>query len=239
MSEPVAHDAWTELYANFLEHTLKLHPIDIVIDAGAHEGQFAKKLRQIGFTGQIHSFEPSPGPFQQCLESSLSDPNWSVYEIALGDFDGRATLNISPGTGSSFMAASEFGRRLFPDLTSANASDVRISRLDSFLSSEYKLSTQPRIFVKLDTQGHDLYVMKGLGQWNSCVQIVQAELSVIPIYENMQFIGSSLNSFNSIGYQPIGFFPVSTLKSSGRVLEFDALMLHNITGFTREEAWSL
>ena len=46
---------------NFYYHivqTLKNYDIDLVIDIGANEGQFAKKIIDYGFKNKIISFEP-------------------------------------------------------------------------------------------------------------------------------------------------------------------------------------
>ena len=48
------------------QHTLRTHlmsvlqdyNIDTVLDVGANEGQFGAELRNLGFRGDIHSFEP-------------------------------------------------------------------------------------------------------------------------------------------------------------------------------------
>ena len=59
--------------------------VTCVIDVGAHEGEFARSLRRLGFSQRIVSFEPASNAFRR-----LQDPRpsatlaWSVHNIALG-----------------------------------------------------------------------------------------------------------------------------------------------------------
>src|SRR4051812_45614795 len=58
--------------------------VDLVIDVGANEGQFARRLRSF-YHGKIISFEPVSSVFKRLSEWAASDPDWSVYKMALGN----------------------------------------------------------------------------------------------------------------------------------------------------------
>lgn len=62
--------------------------IDTVIDVGANAGQYGHRIRQLGFTGGIHSFEPLAGPFDQLRRATENDPVWSCQRLALASHDG-------------------------------------------------------------------------------------------------------------------------------------------------------
>lgn len=59
--------------------------IDLVLDVGANRGQFGKTLRQEGYRGEIHSFEPVSATFEHLKESCLDDLNWFAHKLAMGD----------------------------------------------------------------------------------------------------------------------------------------------------------
>src|SRR5947209_5385885 len=76
---------WLELTS--LRRFLISHRINVVLDVGANEGQFAAKLRRLGFGGRIVSFEPDPRVYPGLVERHRHDPAWRSYPIALGDAD--------------------------------------------------------------------------------------------------------------------------------------------------------
>ena len=60
--------------------------IDLVIDIGANEGQFANELRAGGYSGRIVSFEPLSSAHSRLLQVSSGDTAWHVHpRCALGD----------------------------------------------------------------------------------------------------------------------------------------------------------
>ena len=61
-------DAWFSHDAQ-LRTILEKESIDLVLDVGANEGQFAQKIRSF-YSGKILSFEPVPSVFEQVRESS-------------------------------------------------------------------------------------------------------------------------------------------------------------------------
>src|SRR4030067_262167 len=64
--------------------------IDLVFDIGAHEGQYAKGLRALGYHGRIVSFEPQETVYKRLIETSRGDPSWEVApRAAVGDHNGE------------------------------------------------------------------------------------------------------------------------------------------------------
>src|SRR5688572_8587852 len=68
-----------------LERFLTDFQIDCVFDVGANEGQYAEKLREIGFRGSIISFEPIPALASVLRRKATRDPDWIIEEIALDE----------------------------------------------------------------------------------------------------------------------------------------------------------
>ena len=68
---------------NFYYHvvrTLDNYNIDLVLDIGANEGQFAKKIIQYDYNKEILSFEPIKSVHKQLLINSKKYQNWKIYK---------------------------------------------------------------------------------------------------------------------------------------------------------------
>src|SRR5262245_45187471 len=82
--------------------SLRTFDIDLVLDVGANEGQFAFELRRSGYTGKIVSFEPLSEAHVKLLQASDGDTKWDAYSrCALGDHNGEVELNIAGNSLSS------------------------------------------------------------------------------------------------------------------------------------------
>src|SRR2546423_8564507 len=72
---------------HFLQRRLTLMKksgIDLVIDVGANQGQFARTMRdQLSYRGRIVSFEPLTNAFAALRRAAAGDPSWICYNIAL------------------------------------------------------------------------------------------------------------------------------------------------------------
>ena len=70
----------------YIVQTLKYYKIDIVIDIGANEGQFAKNIIQYGYKNKIISFEPIKNIHQILKKNSKNYNNWIIEEnIGFGE----------------------------------------------------------------------------------------------------------------------------------------------------------
>ena len=102
-----------------------MYGVNCVIDVGAHEGEYAKRLRAGGYTGRIVSFEPVPRAFAELEQAAAGDPDWHVHAVALGREDGTTTMNVVPGTLSSILPATKFGAGRYPRLQDRRRSRSR------------------------------------------------------------------------------------------------------------------
>ena len=103
-----------------------------------------------------------------------------------------------------------------------NTTIVPVSTLDAeFAATGVDLS---RAFLKLDTQGFDLEVLRGGAGVVASVRALQAEVSFKPIYEGIPDYKEAIAAFEKKGFEVADFFLVSTDGRNGAV-EFDCLMV--------------
>src|SRR4030095_12017516 len=84
----------------------------------------------------------------------------------------------------------------------------------------------PRCFLKMDTQGYDLEVFAGLGRWIEHVVGLQSEVAAIPLYTGMPRMAEAIARYEAAGFELTGLFPLSRDEPTGRVIEFDCVMVH-------------
>ena len=212
-----------------LQWLLEAHRIDLVIDVGANEGQFARRIRRF-YRGDIISFEPVSATFTRLATLASRDPRWTVYQGALGSADATATIHVCEDSSfSSLLSPNDFSRSRFRQSVVAAEEIVHVRRLDDTLRELVGRSlADRRVFLKLDTQGCDLEVFRGLGACARAVHVLQSEVSLVPIYEGMPHWTECLQAYEQAGFNVTGMFPVTRTKA-GRVIEYDCVLV-------REEA---
>lgn len=218
---------WRTERLGFARHLAKLFDhlkIDCVLDVGANKGQYRDFIRmEVGFDGPIISFEPVRSTFQILAERARGDHNWEVKNCALGEHDGDMEINV--------MASSSLTSFLKPDQNHLSLENnvivdketVVIRRLDT-LARELDLIASNNCYLKMDTQGYDMQVCNGGGEFLKRVKALQSEMSVIPIYHGMPDYMKSIQHLESLGYALSNMFPVR-LGNDLELVEFDCVMV--------------
>jgi FkbM family methyltransferase len=217
-----------------LSHLLGLHDPDLVVDVGANRGQFADQLRSVGYTGKIISIEPQASLAASLRARAASEgSDWEIIHGSAGEIEGRMTLHtFTDDTFSSLHLPNKTAHENFGALPTQTAPEsVTVRRLDSWLAEHNAISAR-RIFLKTDTQGHDLSVLRGAPRTLSRSVIVMAEGSFVPLYDTI-FTPSSLADF----LIPQGFKNAGNYSSAHEGSDFSALEADCV--FTRAATYPL
>jgi len=189
--------------------------VDTVLDVGAHTGGYGALLRELGYAGEIVSFEPVAASYATL--SARLDPRWTAHRLALGAANGTLALNVAGESNfTSFLEPTATDR--FAGSTIDRVEPVEVRRLDEVAGGE-------RIFLKTDTQGWDLEVIEGARGLLDRVVGLQVELSVQPLYDGAPDWLSVLGTLRGLG------FVAASLTGVGRAdlaaLEFDCLLVRD------------
>lgn len=207
--------------------------INCVIDVGANEGQYGLQLRLIGYSGRIVSFEPVRQSFEALARTSAKFPGeWKILNTALGSVAGSAEINVCQGADfSSFLTPREESLSRFPSNRIERTEVVQVKRLDDVMCDFIEGIDDPSIYLKMDTQGYDLEVIKGATESLSKVVALQTEISFKPIYDNMSSFSDSLSTFQSLGFEVFDFIPVSRKRDGLGAIEMDCVMTRSDSSF--------
>jgi FkbM family methyltransferase len=198
---------------------LKELKIDCVLDVGANDGMFAKHLRMAGYRGNIYCFEPITAHCDSIQQLASGDPGWQVFNFALGSESGVKQFNIfSTATMlSSFLTP--VGKENLP----TRIESITIKRMDDVLDELLQNAAMPRIFLKIDTQGYDVEVLKGCVRWIGKISLLQSEVSVRPIYRHMKHYTEALEYYESLGFSLLDLHVVNRGQDGG-IYEYDCVM---------------
>lgn len=215
-----------------LEQVFDHLKIDTVIDVGANHGQFATSLREIGFDGWIYSVEPVKTVFDSLSARMSGDAKWRGLNVALGEADDHKVMNVAGGDAqaSSFLQFNEDGPARWGDAHRVSRQEgVEVRRLESVLDEILRDRPAAKIYLKLDTQGLDLSVLKSAGDKFAAIDALQAEIAAHHFYEGMTSFGAAIDAYREMGFEITGVFPLSREFDGLRVIEFDFVFIRNET----------
>ena len=220
-------------FAPHLHELLTRLEIDCVLDVGANAGQYHDFLRErVQYAGTIVSFEPLSRHVEALHERSRGDSNWHIEGYALGSSEGSMQINV--------MVSDQFSSFLEPDhdrvgdYAGLNVADhteadhtetVAVRTLDGVLPALRERLGFDRPYLKIDTQGFDIEVLRGAGASLPAVKALQTEASVRRIYKGMPRYTETIHYLDERGFDITGLYPVSR-DNALRLVEFDCVMIN-------------
>jgi len=212
------------LPSHHLSRVFKRLQIKCVLDVGANLGQYRDFLREkVGFDGSILSFEPIPSHVEILKAKAKDDKQWTVYDFALGAEGGNSEINVMQGGElSSFLSPSETS----PAMTVKSRVMVTVRTLNSIAYLVEEICPIQFTYLKLDTQGFDLNVIRGGTQVLNRIPALQAEASLLPIYQGMPGFLDIYEHLTHLGFDLSGMFPVFR-DDFLRVREFDCVFVNS------------
>ncbi len=219
---------WDE--GEHLRRLLQLLEIDCVLDVGANKGQYHEFLRlHSGYTGAVVSFEPVAEMYEELKRETRTDSSWTVHHHGLGERDSTARINVfTERTLSSVLPANEeslrsMGYEKYLRETHLDRTEtITIRRLDSIHLDV--ILENARVFLKSDTQGYDMAVMRGASGCLNRILGIQIELAVREVYRGAPNYLDALSELTRMGYAITGFVPVQR-DSTFRVINVDCVMI--------------
>ena len=201
---------------------LESEQIDLVLDVGANAGRFASRVRESGYRGRIISFEPLRDAGAALQSNAAADPFWEVHHVALGDTDGEAEIHVAGNSfSSSLLPMGERHLESAPDSAYVGTERVRTARLDSLWAEVVADARRP--WLKLDVQGYEMHVLRGLGERITDVSVIQTELAMTPLYEGDSDWRAIVDWLSDRGFSIVGVEPGFEDATTGRMLQFDGI----------------
>jgi FkbM family methyltransferase len=136
------------------------------LDIGANHGSVSELLLKAGF--EVYAFEPQPEVYDKLVRRLGNSKGFHAFPLALGSRDGEMPLHLATdvSAGKTYEDASVYSslkRHPMPaDLPFTEARTVMVRTLAGL----HGTGTLPQDIglVKIDTEGYDLEVVRGMGE---------------------------------------------------------------------------
>jgi FkbM family methyltransferase len=199
---------------------LKDRKIRIVLDVGANVGQFVKEIRETLPNAFIYSFEPLAECFSKLNENLKGDKNFKAFNFALGEKDEEVTMNHSVySPSSSILEMAKAHKDLFPHTKEATPEKITIKRFDDIKN----LNLEKEILLKIDTQGYEDRVLRGMPETLKGVKIIIIETSFVELYEGQKLFDGMYEMLKDLGFCYKGALQQKINNKTGEVVSEDSI----------------
>lgn len=195
-----------------------LHDTARVLDVGANEGQYTRRLRADGYTGEVVSFEPGRAAYRKLERAASVDSMWRPVHAAVTDRLGSATLNISANSySSSLLQITGAHTMAAPEAAYVGSETVQTTTLDAV-----EIPRGP-IYLKMDVQGTEPLVLAGAKRVLEDVIAIELELSLIPLYKEQELAPAVCDRLRRLGFVPVAFQTAFADPDTMEILALDGL----------------
>lgn len=187
-----------------------------LLDIGANRGQFCLFAHTAFGVRKIDAFEP----LAECADDIRSVlPFVSVHQVALTDSEGEREFHVSRANDSSSLRQITTNQtKHFPGTEEAEIRSVPATTFETWCSGR---SIGRPSLAKIDVQGSELNVIRGMGKEIHQIDYIYAELSFIELYEGQALAGELISYVNDLGYNLTGLYNIK--RDGMRAIQADAL----------------
>lgn len=180
----------------------------IVFDVGANNGSSSVPLAIANPTYLIFAFEPTPEMIEVIQSKIVGLENYVIVPKAVSDYNGTAEFNVAGNWDwgcSSLLKFSKKSQTDWPGRTDFHVTyklNVDVIRLDTFIEESGITKID---HLHIDTQGSDLNVMKGLGEYLQIVNegTMEAGTSDDVLYEGQNKLNDCIKFLLLNGFKVV------------------------------------
>lgn len=172
----------------------------VIFDVGANVGQSSKQYAEWFPEAKIYSFEPVNSIFDDLQKNLGQFDNISPFRLAFSSVKGQA-----PITCESLCSTLNTLNLSNISICSIGTEIVDLDTIDEFCK---KMKISKIGLLKVDTEGHDLEVLKGAGNLlrKQLIDIVQVEAGMNPKNDKFVPFKEFKNYLESRNYYLFGFY---------------------------------
>jgi FkbM family methyltransferase len=200
------------------ESEYRRHPL-VLVDVGARGGlrdNWAAARRNLRVLG----FEPDQREFDQLAATARMRDTTAYFGVAVHNRPGPIRLNVARDRGlSSIFAPNREFIDAFPDATRFDTIDVQEVEADTLDNLLRARAIHDVDFLKVDTQGSELFVLEGAGNaLVSTVTGVEVEVEFTEVYQGQPLFADVDAFLRKLGYLLFDLRPCYWKRAAGRAI---------------------
>jgi FkbM family methyltransferase len=197
-----------------------LEHCDFILDIGANDGQWISAVKKSNIQTKALCIEPLPTNFTRL--TSLDLRNVDFLNSAVGNKNGEIIINESSNSGlsSSILQIAKMHTNAAPNVKFVRKLSVKILKLSKLLKDKnYK-----KIFIKIDTQGYELEILKSIDSatWKK-IYAFEIEVNLVSTYKSCGLIEEVINLLRNRGFNPYRIEQGFGMPNFGQQLQMDIL----------------
>lgn len=199
--------------------------IRTALDVGANVGKFTTMISEILSNVNIYAFEPLADCYKKLIENTKHLDNINYFNFALGEEESETIIyrnEFSPS--SSILEMNEIHKSIFPKTIHSFGENIHIKDLDS---QDDKIIWIKKTLMKIDVQGFELSVLRGVNSSLNKIDIIIIETIFLELYKNQARFGDIYNFLVERNFSYQGNFEQIKDPKSGRILWADAIFIKN------------
>lgn len=221
--EPRVAAAWRRGWeAQHFQRLLRWHAEGfrprVVLDIGAHKGDWAEMCQAVFAPDRCVLIEPQPEFLDLARGRQPDGAQWSFVPVALGDTEREEILNLTAQRAAASVL-SPLREEHFDSATRCTGqAKVRLVPLDAVVRRE---NLPPPDLVKIDVQGFEAKVIAGGQETLKQTRRLVIETSLRPIYQGQPLLPEVLRLLADLGFELDDFNEVCRAWPNGRLWQAD------------------
>lgn len=216
----IPYDASSKILESNASRWLQAMEINTVIDAGASNGGFARRIRKILPRARIISFEALQDSYDELNQRMKQDENFESHGVALSNSNGKAVFQMASSVGSSsLLSMAELHKSAYPASSGITEIEVECKKLDDVLDAA---QMKKNILFKLDVQGAEKMVMEGAENTLRNTELIFSEVNFQELYHGCVLFTDLVDYLQQRSFRVIGIENVSQNINDGTFLQADA-----------------
>ena len=194
-------------------------PIEVIFDVGANIGLTAIEFTDEFPGAMLHAFEPGSANFARMDEVLVGKPDVKRHRVGFSDTQGSASLLTEPDHPTT--------ARLSGNGASGPTEVVALDTIDNFCAT----NGISRIdFLKIDTEGHEVSVLKGAARMLAAhdIALIKAETAIDPDSSYHTQLPDLCALLHPLGYRLFGLYDQwedTMVPGHPRLRRFDAAFI--------------
>jgi len=200
---------------------------ELIYDVGAYKGEFCKTCLEVWPGCRIIAFEALPDKIEN-LSSLSGGGQVQVVEAIVGDQDAARVHFFADETASSVLES----EAIFHEKKHVHQQMIR---LDTYIDGGNHAIPS---LLKIDTQGYEFQVLKGMEQHLPGVQVILVELNFLEVYYQVKLAHEVIGYLAGFGFVPYDICEIHRRPLDNALFQIDFLFVKKDAALRSDKKWA-